>query len=168
MKRSNIPLRMIRDVVCSCIVLHNLCITMKDAFDKTWIDEAESELVGKVANGEAREGSEVRGARAAIEEVRSKIQCRQNLVVEDVVDEKLKLFLLKKMRRPQICFGKQQTCTKLWLQACGKPNFMHLIIVAILILIQILTNRVVRISLASLQNFYPCSSTNPLITEMRK
>jgi hypothetical protein len=44
---------------------------MKDSFDKTWIDEAESELAQKIANDEAREGSEVRGTRAEIEEVRS-------------------------------------------------------------------------------------------------
>lgn len=94
MKRCDIPLRMVPDVVCTCIVLHNLCITMKDAFDKTWIDEAESELAKKIANGEAREGSEVRGARAAIEEVRSRIQYRQNSVVEDVVDEETEAFLI--------------------------------------------------------------------------
>ncbi len=94
MKRCDIPLRMVPDVVCTCIVLHNLCITMKDAFDKTWIDEAESELAQKIANGEAREGSEVRGARAAIEEVRSRIQYRQNSVVEDVVDEETEAFLI--------------------------------------------------------------------------
>lgn len=90
MKRCDIPLRMVPDVVCTCIVLHNLCITMKDAFDKTWIDEAESELAQKIANGEAREGSEVRGARAAIEEVRSRIQYRQN----SVVDEETEAFLI--------------------------------------------------------------------------
>ena len=67
---------------------------MKDAFDKTWIDEAESELAQKIANGEAREGSEVRGARAAIEEVRSRIQYRPNSVVEDVVDEETEAFLI--------------------------------------------------------------------------
>jgi hypothetical protein len=44
MKRSAISLRMVPDLVCTCIILHNLCITMKDSFDKTWIDEAESEL----------------------------------------------------------------------------------------------------------------------------
>jgi hypothetical protein len=44
MKRCDIPLRMVPDIVCTCIVLYNLCITMKDSFDKTWIDEAKSEL----------------------------------------------------------------------------------------------------------------------------
>jgi hypothetical protein len=54
---------------------------MKDSFDKTW-DEAESELAQKIANNEAREWSEVRGAQAAIEEVRSRIQYRQNSIVD--------------------------------------------------------------------------------------
>jgi hypothetical protein len=94
MKRCDIPLRMVPDVVCTCIVLHNLCITMKDFFDKTWIDEVESELAQKIANGEAREGSEVCGARAAIEEVTNRIQYRQNLVVEDVVDEENEAFFI--------------------------------------------------------------------------
>jgi hypothetical protein len=35
MKRFDIPLYMVPDVVCTCIVLHNLCITMKNSFDKT-------------------------------------------------------------------------------------------------------------------------------------
>jgi hypothetical protein len=76
MKRCDIPLRMVSDVVYTCIVLQNLYITMKDSFDKTWIDEAENELALKIVNGEAKEGSEVRGTRAAIEEVRSRIKYR--------------------------------------------------------------------------------------------
>ena len=51
-------------------------------------------MAQKFANGEAREGSEVRGARAAIEEVRSRTQYRQNSVVEDVVNEENEAFLI--------------------------------------------------------------------------
>jgi hypothetical protein len=93
MKRCDISLRMVPDVICTCIVLHNLCITMKDSFDKTWINETESEFQ-KIANGETRKGSEVCGARAAIEEVRSRIQYRQNSIVEDVVDEENEAFFI--------------------------------------------------------------------------
>jgi hypothetical protein len=94
MKRCDIPLHMVLDLVRTCIVLHNLCIIMKDSFDKTWIDEVENELAQKIANGEVREGSEVRGARAVIEKVRNRIQYRQNLVVEDVVDEENEAFFI--------------------------------------------------------------------------
>jgi hypothetical protein len=52
------------------------------------------------------EGSEVRGARAAIKEVRSRIQCRQNSVVKDIIDEKNEAFFIAKMKKTQICFGK--------------------------------------------------------------
>jgi hypothetical protein len=76
---------------------------MKDSFYKTWIDEAESKLAQKIVNDKAREGSEVRGAQAAIKEVRSRIQYGQYLVVEDVIDEENEAFLLQKMRRTQIC-----------------------------------------------------------------
>jgi hypothetical protein len=96
MKRCDIPLRMVPNLVCTCIILYNLYITMKDSFDKTWIDEAENELAQKITNGETREGSEVRGAQAAIEEVRSRIQYRQNSVVEDVVDEENEAFFIAK------------------------------------------------------------------------
>jgi hypothetical protein len=51
-------------------------------------------LTQKIAKGEAREGSEVRGTWAAIKEVRSRIQYRKNLVVEDVVDEENEAFFI--------------------------------------------------------------------------
>ena len=44
MKGCDIPLCVVIDVVCTYIILHNLCITMKDSFDKTWIDETENEF----------------------------------------------------------------------------------------------------------------------------
>jgi hypothetical protein len=39
MKQFDVLLRMVHDIVCTCIVLHNLYITIKDSFYKTWIDE---------------------------------------------------------------------------------------------------------------------------------
>ena len=32
MKRCDVPLKMVLNIVSICIVLHNLCITMKDGF----------------------------------------------------------------------------------------------------------------------------------------
>lgn len=94
MKRTDVPLRMVPDLVCTCIVLHNLCIAMKDSFDRNWIDEAEVELAEKIARGEGRDGSEVRGARAAIEEVRGRIQYRYNSGEDEVLEEDVRAFLI--------------------------------------------------------------------------
>jgi hypothetical protein len=94
MKGSNVPLQMVPDLVCTCIVLHNLCITMKDSFENTLIDEAEIELAQKIANDKARKESKVHGTETANEEMKSRIQFRQYSVVEDVVDEENEDFLI--------------------------------------------------------------------------
>jgi hypothetical protein len=92
------------------------------------------------------------------------------LVVEDVVDEENEAFFIVENEKDTDLFGNATNKHEVYkrLQACGKPNFVNTILVSILILIQIPTNRIVRIFLVRLQNFYPCSSTNPLIAEMRK
>ena len=41
MKRGDIPLRHMTNVVAICIVLHNMCTIEKGKFDKEWIEEAE-------------------------------------------------------------------------------------------------------------------------------
>jgi hypothetical protein len=44
MKHMDCPLCFISDVVSTCIILHNICILLKDAFDRTWIEDVEKEL----------------------------------------------------------------------------------------------------------------------------
>jgi hypothetical protein len=39
-KRVDVPLRLVADIVSTCIVLYNLCIITKDMFDSNWIEEA--------------------------------------------------------------------------------------------------------------------------------
>ena len=41
MRRANIPLRHMADVVVTCIILHNMCTIGKDKFDIEWVEEAE-------------------------------------------------------------------------------------------------------------------------------
>jgi hypothetical protein len=53
--------------------LHNLCIITKDKFDAIWIEEAEMELLKRVEEGTVKGGQVLRGERASIEEVRSRI-----------------------------------------------------------------------------------------------
>ena len=43
MKRCDVPLKMVRDIFSTCIVMHNLCITMKDGFNMNWITKAKEQ-----------------------------------------------------------------------------------------------------------------------------
>jgi hypothetical protein len=55
MKRCDVPLRSVPDLVATCIVLHNLCIIMKHGFNKSWISEAEEQLQRKIEIGALNE-----------------------------------------------------------------------------------------------------------------
>lgn len=48
------PLRMIFDIVSSCIILHNICIVMKNDFGNGWIVEVKDKLPKKTTNGTIR------------------------------------------------------------------------------------------------------------------
>jgi hypothetical protein len=47
MKRCDVPLRTVSDLVATCIVLYNLCITMNDGFNENWISKAEEQITKK-------------------------------------------------------------------------------------------------------------------------
>ena len=78
MKRCEVPLRSMPDMVATCIVLHNLCIVNKEGIEEDWIMEAENKLSKMIDEGRIREGSELRGERAGIAEVK-----RRMLATED-------------------------------------------------------------------------------------
>ena len=78
MKQCEVPLRNMPDIVATCIVLHNLCIVNKEGIEVDWIVEAENKLSRKIGEGEIREGSELRGKRAEIAEMK-----RRMLATED-------------------------------------------------------------------------------------
>ena len=47
MKRCDVPLKMVLDIVSICIVLHNLCIIMKHGFNVNSIMKAKEQLSKK-------------------------------------------------------------------------------------------------------------------------
>jgi hypothetical protein len=125
-------------------------------------------LAQKIANGEAREGSEVRGTRSAIDKVKRGIQYKQNSVIEDVVDEENEAFFIVENEKDTNLLREATNMHELLATSLWEAKLREYNPSVILILIQIPIIRIVRISLVRLQNFYPCSSTNPLIVEMRK
>jgi hypothetical protein len=66
MKQMDYSLCFIMDVVSTCIILHNICILSKDAFDRTWIENVEKQLQSQLMQGELRKGSELCGEKAIL------------------------------------------------------------------------------------------------------
>lgn len=96
MKRSEVPLRNMPDIVATCIVLHNICIVNNEGIEEDWIIEAENKLSRRISEGEVGEGSELRGERAGIAEVRRRILAREDMPIADEEnDEETNLFLLR-------------------------------------------------------------------------
>jgi hypothetical protein len=90
-------LRSVPDLVATCIVLHNLCITMNDGFNENWISEAEEQLQRKIEIGALKEGQELRCERASIHEVKNRISYRENSeFTDDIDDGEVEAFLMKK------------------------------------------------------------------------
>ena len=69
MKRCDVPLRSVTDLIATCIILHNLCITMNDGFNENWILEADEQLQRKIKITTLKERQELRCERASIYEV---------------------------------------------------------------------------------------------------
>jgi hypothetical protein len=81
MKRMNYSLCFILDVVSTCIILHNICILSKDAFDRTWIEDVEKKLQSQLTRGELREGFELCGEKAIFTNFRGRIESHPNMVI---------------------------------------------------------------------------------------
>ena len=96
MKRCEVPLRSMPDIVATCIVLHNLCIMNKEGIEEDWIVEAENKLSRRIDEGGIREGSELRGERAGIAEVKRRMLATEDAPIADEVNDKeTEIFLLK-------------------------------------------------------------------------
>ena len=96
MKRPEVPLRNMLDIVASCIILHNICIVNNEGIEEDWIIEAESKLARRIIEDEICEGSELRGERAGIAEVRRMILARKDVPIADEEnDAETYLFLLR-------------------------------------------------------------------------
>jgi hypothetical protein len=64
------------DIVAACILLHNICIVNNEGIEKDWILKVESKLIRRIIEGDVREGSELRGEKAGIAEVRRIIRSK--------------------------------------------------------------------------------------------
>jgi hypothetical protein len=96
MKRCEVPLRSMPDIVATCIVLHNLCIVNKEGIEEDWIVEAENKLSRRIDEGGIREDSELRGERAGIAEVKRRMLATEDAPIADEVNDKeTEIFLLK-------------------------------------------------------------------------
>ena len=60
MKRSEILLRNMPDIVATCIVLDNSCIVHNEGIEEDWIVEVEYKLARRGTEGELREENELR------------------------------------------------------------------------------------------------------------
>ncbi len=97
MKRCEVPLRNMPDIAATCVVLHKLCIVNKEDIEKYWIVEAENKLSRRIGEGEIREGSELRGERAEIAEVKRMMLGTEDApIADEVIDEETHFFLLNK------------------------------------------------------------------------
>ena len=59
MKRDEIPLKNMSDIVAACIVLHKKCIVNNEGIEEDQIIEAKSKLTRRIIEGGIREGSEL-------------------------------------------------------------------------------------------------------------
>lgn len=72
MKRSEVLLRNMSNIVWTCIVLHNLCIVNNEMIEEEWIVKAQK-IAKIVSERKIRDGSELRGERVEIAEVKRNI-----------------------------------------------------------------------------------------------
>lgn len=56
MKKNEVLLRNMPDIVATCIMLHNLCIVNNEGVEEEWIFEAKNKSCRRMNEGEIREG----------------------------------------------------------------------------------------------------------------
>ena len=86
MKQCEVSLQNMPDIVATCVVLHNLCIMNKECIEEDWIVEAKIKLSRKIGEGEIREGSELRGKRAGLAEVKRRMLGTEDVLIADEVN----------------------------------------------------------------------------------
>ena len=94
MKRCEVPLRNIPDIVATCVVLHNLYIMNKEDIEEYWIVETRNILSRRIGQGEIREGSELRDEMARIAEVKRRMLGTENAPIADAVNDEETIFLI--------------------------------------------------------------------------
>ena len=100
MKRPEVPLRNMPDIVAVCIVLHNICIVNNEGIEEDCIIKAESKLARRIIEGEIYESSELQGERTGIAEGRRRILAREDVLIADEENNaETNLFLLRKNKK---------------------------------------------------------------------
>ena len=100
MKRHEVPLWNMPDIVAACIILHNICIVNYEGIEEYWIIKAESKLTRRIIEVEVRENSELREEIAGITKVRRKILAREDVpIVDKENDAGTYLFLLRENKK---------------------------------------------------------------------
>ena len=87
MKRCEVHLWNMPDIIATCVVLHKLCIMNKEGIEEDWIMEAENKLSRKISEEKIREGSELWGESARIVEVKRKMLATENASIADEVND---------------------------------------------------------------------------------
>jgi hypothetical protein len=93
MKRTNVLLQHMDNVVSTCMVLQNICTF--DGFDRRWIEEDERKLQRQAKERALREGQELKGEKATILEVRAKIYHGKNVTQGEECYRKIEIFFIK-------------------------------------------------------------------------
>ena len=96
MKRCEILLQNMPDIVATCVVLHNLYIVKKEGIEEDWIVEAENILNRRIGEGEIREGSELQGERVGIAELERRMLGTEDAPIADEVNNKETYFFIKR------------------------------------------------------------------------
>ncbi|MCO5569863.1 hypothetical protein L7F22_023577 [Adiantum nelumboides] len=78
LKRCDMNLRYVPDLIAACLVLHNICIQHGESFDMEWVCEAEAELT--VRSGRAEEGQ------SAVATSLRELQATREVDIEDVME----------------------------------------------------------------------------------
>ena len=105
MKRYDIPLKMVPDNVSTCIVIHNLCITMKDGFNMDYIIKAKEQLQKRIYSDDLREGQKLYCEKASIQKVKNTIVNTDDFMVANKMNNKeIETFLLKENERLEDLF----------------------------------------------------------------
>ena len=87
MKRCEVPLRNIPDIIATCVMLHNLCIVNKEDIEEDWIMEVGNKLRRMIGEGKIGEGTELRSKRAGIAEVKRRMLTTEDVPIADEAND---------------------------------------------------------------------------------
>ena len=87
MKRSEISLRNMPNIVATCIVLYNLCIMNNEGIEKDHIVKEKYKLAIKIIDEKLQERSELRGKKMGLAEVKRRILVMDDVLIPDEIND---------------------------------------------------------------------------------